>query len=121
LKTAVLSSVFCFSTTFADLPSDVENLIVDSAGEGFVSLSWDGASDSDGIILGYRVYFGRASLDESDYYAEDVYTNSSDPNYKVEGLENGLNYYFAITALDEEENESLNYSNEVSAMPFLRQ
>ncbi len=116
LKSVVLLLTITFSTVWADMPTDVENLKAVSK-ENSVELTWDSASDLDGIILGYRVYYGKTSLDETDYYSDDIYTESSNTFYTVTGLENGVTYYFSVTALDEEENESVNYSNEVSATP----
>lgn len=70
-----------------------------------VNLAWD-HSPSDGVV-GYRMYYGNASR---------TYTQHDAVPYQltwtVTGLANGT-YYFAVTALDIDGNES-DYSNEVS-------
>ena len=101
----------------AQLPSDVINLeaIGDDAS---VELSWPPAEDPDGVVLAYRIYYGTSSVQTADdFYTETVDTPTPDTTYRIDGLSNGLDYYFAVTALDDEENESLNYSPEASAQP----
>ena len=97
-------------------PSDIENLTVEVASRS-ATLSWDGAED-DGFVTGYRVYYGTSSvLDENDTYEDDTYTNSTDTEFVLEGLINGVEYYFSVTAIDDDQLESINYSNEVSGTP----
>lgn len=71
-----------------------------------VTLAWSRNSDTN--IIGYRVYYGRASL---------LYTNSIDvlnsTNCVVSNLVAGSTYYFAATAYDSYGIESA-YSAEVS-------
>ncbi len=117
-KASLFSFLIIPFMVFATPPSDVQNLS-GTAGDGSVDLTWDAAED-DGVILGYKVYYGTTSIEdmgEDEYYSEEVLTDSSDTNYTVEGLSNGVTYYFAVTALDEEETESESYSNEVSVTP----
>lgn len=121
----LLIGIFTFQLSFLSvgsaqefmLPSDVENLRAE-AKDGVVKLLWDKASDSDGVILGYKIYYGTNSVkDIDDEYADEILTGSSDLSYEISNLINGVQYYFSLTALDDEENESENYSIEVSAMP----
>ena len=98
-------------------PSDVENIKA-VPGDKKIILSWDAASDDDGVILGYRVYYGTNSVQmEDDFYTADILTGESDTTFAIEGLQNGVTYYFSVTAIDDEENESDNYSLEVSGTP----
>jgi len=80
---------------------------------GELILMWDPpTSNEDGSPLtdlaGYKLYYGTSS---------GVYgTNldiGNDITYKLSNLEDGISYYFAVTAYDTSDNES-NFSNEVS-------
>lgn len=122
----MLIGIFTFQVSFLSVgsaqefmfPSDVENLKAE-AKDSSIKLSWDKASDSDGVILGYKIYYGTNSVKTvEDEYADEILTRSTDLNYEIFNLINGVQYYFSVTAIDDEENESENYSIEVSAMPF---
>jgi hypothetical protein len=79
-----------------------------------VSLSWNKVNS----ILKYKIYYGRNSR---------AYTNSilvelsvTDPvqvAYEVSNLDNGIDYYFAVTAISAEGAES-KYSNEIKLKPW---
>jgi len=98
-------------------PSDVLNLIAEE-GNREVVLTWDAAED-DGFVSGYRVYYGTSAVvDEDDSYEDDLYTNSTDTTHTVTNLLNGVEYFFSITAIDDDQEESLNYSNEIAATPI---
>lgn len=98
-------------------PDDVEGLSAE-AGNQNVVLSWTQADDADGIVLGYKVYLGTESVQEpGDAYDTEILTNDSLPTFTVENLQNDVTYFFAVTALDDEGNESLNYSLEVAGIP----
>lgn len=119
LKTSLLSTMLIFSVGFAaENPSTVENLRLTSM-DGAIQLDWDKATDSDGIILDYVIYYGTTPLSETSdgMYPEYIETDSAETTYTVEGLSNGITYYFTVTAEDEENNESEDYSLEESAMP----
>jgi hypothetical protein len=80
-----------------------------------VTLSWDTPTTNvDGTPLtdlaGYKVYHGTALGNYSQYI--DV---GNVLNYMVSNLENGVVYYFAVTAYDTSGNESI-FSNEVSGI-----
>lgn len=97
-------------------PSDIENLVA-QAGNREVVLTWDAAED-DGFVSGYRVYYGtNPVIDADDTYEDDLYTNSAETTYTVQNLLNGVEYYFSVTAIDDDQMESFNYSNEASAVP----
>ncbi len=44
-------------------------------------------------------------------------TKNAESTYEIKDLENGVTYYFALTAVDKSGNESASYSSEVNAMP----
>lgn len=77
-----------------------------AAQNGEVTLAWDANTEPD--LAGYRLHRGQqsGSYDSS----EDV---GNVTTYPLTGLDDGATYYFAVTALDGNNNES-GYSNEVS-------
>lgn len=99
-------------------PGDVENLQA-VAGDSEVTLTWNVAKDDgDEPVSGYKVYYGTTSvaIDFGTYEFGPVDVGNK-ITYVVDGLDNGTTYYFAVTAYDEEGNESDNYSVEVEATP----
>ena len=75
---------------------------------GSATISWDANSEPD--LAGYRIYYGKGiGSYESQVYVGNVTT------YRLTGLEEGKQYYFAVTALDFSGNES-NFSIEVAAV-----
>ncbi len=71
-----------------------------------VILQWDANTETD--LAGYKVYYGTVSHNYSD--SVDVGNVTS---YMIAGLVEGQTYYFAVTAYDNQNNES-SYSNEIS-------
>jgi hypothetical protein len=76
-----------------------------SAGE--VTLAWDPNRESD--IAGYRIHYGLRSRTYDQVMDVGNYTSCA-----VSGLQDGQTYYFAATAVNTENMESV-FSNEVSA------
>lgn len=78
-----------------------------------VTLVWQAAND-DVSVQHYRIYYGldASNLDKT------VDTNDAAVTWYVPGLENGKEYYFAITAVDGAGLESAVKSDLVSAIPF---
>ena len=113
----VLIAAALFQNAFAQTaipPEEVQNLTAVPSSES-VTLSWDSASDEDGIIVGYKIYYGTYSVqNEGDAYDDSITTDVTN-NFTVTDLIPEKEYFFAITALDDEENESETYSAEVSA------
>ena len=77
-------------------------------GTGTATLSWlpptettDGSTLSN--LAGYKVYYGTGS---GDYLNEITIENPGIASYMIENLTNGYTYYFAVTAFDENGNES---------------
>ncbi|MBD3328386.1 hypothetical protein GF340_03720 [Candidatus Peregrinibacteria bacterium] len=100
------------SDVFGIPPSDVFGLVSYSSNER-VTLVWQEASD-DGSIANYKIYFGidPNSLDQ------EVMTNDDSTTWYIPGLTNGMEYYFAVTAIDNEGLESEELSEVVSDIPF---
>lgn len=76
-----------------------------NTGFGYVDLKWDVSDEAE--LSGYNVYYGKTS----GYYTRRKTVDSSG-RYRVEGLNNGETYYFAVTAYDSADRES-DYSDEV--------
>lgn len=107
-------------TAFADddlqSPTDVEGVEA-SAGNESATLTWEMATDNIGVT-GYKIYYGLDSVSEDGgTYTFGAMETGDVLEYTVEGLENEVTYYFAMTAVDEAGNESVYYSEEVSATP----
>ena len=98
------------------VPSEVENLQA-FPGDGEATLTWDAATDDIGVE-GYYVYTGLESVEENGggYTFGSVDAGDS-TTYIMENLTNGVTYYFAVTAYDEDGNESPFYSKEADVTP----
>jgi hypothetical protein len=104
-------------------------LVTAIAGDSYVDLSWRAVMDSS--VSGYTVFYGESSgvyLGASEVSSGENYSNSvaaSSPvdageatAFRIEGLENGVLYYFAVAAYsNEEKNRQGNFSREVRARP----
>lgn len=91
----------------------VENLIA-SPTDGGINLTWNPVEAAVNPIIFYRVYFG-SSPDVLDM-AIDTVTNAN--TWFVPNLVNDQTYYFAVVAIDELGNPSVELSSVVSATPF---
>jgi len=106
-----------FAQEFGQPPLEIQNVTA-TAGDQKITLSWDEGTDQDGVVVGYKIYFGTQAVEtQEDAYADEI-TLGTMTSYTLNNLNNGTEYFFAITALDDEENESNNYSLEVSATPI---
>jgi hypothetical protein len=65
---------------------------------GSALVSWNPNSDTD--LAGYKVYVGSAST----HY--DRFVTTTDVQQVVTGLDNGLTWFFSVTAVDTAGNES---------------
>lgn len=77
-----------------------------------VTLTWEPATD-DTFVDHYRIYFG---LSESNL-VNSVDTFDATPTWYIPNLDNETTYFFAITAIDSEQNESELRSITVSSTP----
>ncbi len=107
---------FSFAQEFPQAPNEVQNVVA-SPSNGQVLLSWDEAVDPDGVVNEYKVYYGKTSVKTATDSYEDEIIVGKVTSYTVTGLTNGVPYFFAVTAIDDEQSESLTYSVEVSATP----
>ncbi len=110
---SIFGLVFFGVVSAFSFPSQVENVQVQLAGEDSVRVTWEEAESTEDIIIGYRVYFGTTSVQEVGATYDDEIMVSGGIETVIENLLPGTTYYFAVTALDSEENESENYSVEV--------
>ncbi len=78
-----------------------------------VTLVWEAATD-DGTVDHYRIYYGTDPLNLDNV----VDTKDAATTWYIPGLENGREYFFALSAVDDEGKESLFTSELVSAIPF---
>ena len=72
---------------------------------GSATISWDANSEPD--LAGYKIYYGHSSGN----YQSQIYVGNV-TSHRLTGVEEGQQYYFAVTAIDFSGNES-NFSNEV--------
>lgn len=105
--------IFSIANAFS-FPSQVSGVRAVPLGETSVLVSWGEATSAEDIIIGYRVYYGLNSVqEEGATYDDDIFVSGKQSN-TISNLIPGTTYYFAVTALDSEENESESYSLEVS-------
>ena len=89
------------------LPPGVPEIYFREAGDRHVKLAWRPADDA----VRYNIY---VSIVPQAYTTPAAVTVETD--YEITGLENGENYYFVVTAVNNIGKES-GYSNEVSGVP----
>lgn len=80
-----------------------------------IRITWDEAQDQDdGVVVGYKVYYGTQSVtaENQNQYDDDILVDGIETEYTLYGLEPGT-YYIAVTARDDEDLESDNYSQEI--------
>lgn len=96
-----------------NFPSVVSGLIAYGSDQR-VTLVWDAATDN-GLIKNYKVYYGMdvQNLDN------EVITKDASTTWYVPNLKNGEEYFFSLTAIDDEGNESSVKSEIVSGIPFV--
>jgi hypothetical protein len=96
-------------------PSKVTGLI-SYAKDKTVTLVWEAATaTANAQIKHYRVYYGNDPSNLSSY----VNTKDAATTWYVPNLENGKEYYFALTAFDDKGVESKDKSEVVSGIPFV--
>lgn len=95
------------------LPSQVSGLIAYGSDKR-ITLVWDAATD-DKLVQKYKIYYGS----EVQALNQTVVTKDASTTWYIPGLENGKEYFFSISAIDSEGNESENRSEIVSGIPFV--
>jgi hypothetical protein len=103
----LLRSRFLFHALKTVMAVFVSILFVYTSAAAFqLTLAWDSNVDED--LAGYIVYYGTASHDYK--WNVDI---GEETSVTISGLDDRKNYYFAVTAYDEEGNESA-YSEEIA-------
>lgn len=93
-------------------PSDVFGVRATSSDQR-VTLTWQPAS-SDLGIKNYRILYGTSAAN-LDMFAD---TLDNTTTWYIPNLQNGTEYFFAVLAIDNDDNESLNPSSIISSIPF---
>jgi len=78
-----------------------------------IHLSWDAIMDYTNPISKYRIYYGETETT----LTKIAETKGSIVNWYIPNLENGKKYYFVVTAVDNQNNESAEKSLIVNAIP----
>ena len=97
----------------AGAPSQVTGLIAYGSDKR-VTLVWDAATD-DKMVKNYKVYYGEDVKDLSKI----VMTKDASTTWYIPNLDNGKEYFFAVSAIDDQGNESSSKSEIVSGIPFM--
>jgi hypothetical protein len=99
----------------APLPPAV---VTAAAGDGAVTLSWKSSADFD--TAGYLIYYGTS---RGEYFGNCAILGESPidagkrTSLRIEGLENGVLYYFVVAAYDRPQHAG-EFSREVTARPL---
>lgn len=97
----------------AGAPSTVTGLIAYGSDKR-VTLVWDASSD-DVMVKNYRIYYG-TTIQDMQFTIE---TSDASTTWYVPNLDNGKEYFFTLTAIDDQGNESTAKSEIVSGIPFV--
>lgn len=98
-------------TTPPAVPSGLEG----TSGDGEVQLSWSSVSDSD--LDGYNVYRSTSSIGSVSDLSPVNGSLLSETSFTDTDVSNGTKYYYRVTAVDENDNES-DPSSEAQITPF---
>jgi len=101
---------FVVKAAAVDLPPAAPTSLSATAGNGTVSLDWNNNAESD--LAGYNVY--RSTTSGSGYSKQNTSLVSSS-DYIDNTVTNGIPYFYVVTAVDTQDNES-GYSNETSSV-----
>jgi len=101
-------------TLYLDTPQPVPSGLIAKAGDRIVDLSWDPYQVSGFDLAGYNVY---RSTTKGTGYVQINPSLVTQTSYHDTGLTNGVTYYYVVTAVDTDGNET-DHSREVSATPF---
>lgn len=85
-------------------------------GDENVLVTWTDSANSGETGLRYRVYWSASPFDDSNRSEASRSDAITGKSYRVSGLENGVEYWFGVVAVDENDNESP-LSAVTSAMP----
>lgn len=96
-------------------PADVFG-VRSQGSDGRVTLKWEPAND-DNHVDHYKIYYGISPANLKVF----VSTSDNKTSWYIPNLKNGNEYFFAISAIDDQGQESDNLSSIVSGTPFLPQ
>lgn len=111
-KNKILSLILAFFTAFIPFSVSAEWFEFASApkAEKFtsnsVSLSWEEIAWAEGYVVLYDTVSVASSNEENAFYSNETDDLIFENNTTITGLEPGITYYFAVTALDFEWNET---------------
>ena len=111
IDTTASTSQYQFRTPVDLTPPAAPQNLVAQAGDRQVTLTWHQNTEAD--FLRYRIYGGTTAAPTTPV---DSINSTIDTTTNISGLTNGTTYYFQVTAVDTNYNES-NFSNEVGATP----
>lgn len=94
-------------------PGDIESLVA-TPGDMKVTLNWVAPAVSSDSIENYRVYYGTSPNQLTE--AIDTFTDAT--TWYIPNLQNGIEYYFGVIAVDEMSNTSKGFNKIVSAIPI---
>jgi hypothetical protein len=97
----------------AAAPSQVSGVIAYGSDKR-VTLVWDAATGEKTIKF-YKIYYG----EDVKNLSKNIVTKDASTTWYIPNLENGKEYFFAITAIDADGTESENRSEIVSGIPFM--
>ncbi len=86
-----------------DPPVPPQNVTVEP-GEANLKVKWDDTSNNEEVE--YKVYWSTASFDASTKDKAKTKSGITAQSYQIEGLDNGVTVFVAVTAVDEFDNES---------------
>lgn len=107
-------------SVFAAAPNNVTGEVKAQVQSGAIQVSWSASTNFDGTpVAKYRVYIDTHTVPDAETYAEHQDTSTADTTlaitqFKSAALQDGVSYYFSVTALNAAGEESTNYSQEVS-------
>ncbi len=112
-----LSGAFTVSPVASDItpPEPITGLTATDAHDGKIDLGWNPSTADD--FYAYRIYASESEItDVSEMEPAGKITDIGMTNYQVSGLENGVTYYFAVTAVNVNGDEDTAVTD-VSAIP----
>ena len=103
----------------SSLPEDVNDVTATALSSDSIGLAWSAAKDGDGSAVDYyHIYYGTHSVFDAENkgeYENDFKTKDSSTTYILGGLKADTSYYFSVTAINSNGDESEHYSIETIA------
>ncbi len=86
-------------------------------GDSNITVKWTAIDESDDSTTQYNVYWSEATFSNSSKSSATVVGPMSGTSYQIKDLENDKEYFFAVSSIDENDNESV-ISAVTSGMPI---